>query len=106
MHEDVLVVGDLVTMDPARPRAQALAARDGRILAVGTLDEARAALGPAPREVHYGCGTVVPGLIDTHNHMQWTAIQMRLVDLAPARSIADVQEAIRAYARALPFRPA
>ncbi|MDP3251831.1 MAG: amidohydrolase family protein, partial [Hydrogenophaga sp.] len=101
-QEQVLVTGDIVTMDPARPRAQALAVSGGRIVAVGTADEARAALGPAPGEVHYSEGTVVPGLIDTHNHMQWTAIQTRLVDLAQARSIADVQEAIRVYAQRNP----
>lgn len=104
-QEQVLVTGDIVTMDPARPRAQAFAVHAGRIVAVGTRDEARAALGPAPREVHHGEGTVVPGLIDTHNHMQWTAIQTRLVDLAPARSIADVQEAVRAYAQRHPDKP-
>lgn len=104
-QEELLVTGDIVTMDPARPRAQALAVRGGRIVSVGTRDEARAALGPAPREVHYSEGTVVPGLIDTHNHMQWTAIQTKLVDLAPARSIADVQEAVRAYAQRNPHKP-
>ncbi|MCV0440303.1 MAG: amidohydrolase [Hydrogenophaga sp.] len=103
--EQVLVTGDIVTMDPARPRAQAFAVHGGRIVAVGTRDEALAALGPMPREVHYRDGTVVPGLIDTHNHMQWTAIQTRLVDLAPARSIADVQEAVRAYAQRHPHKP-
>ncbi len=104
-QEQVLVTGDIVTMDPARPRAQALAVQGGRIVAVGTRDEARAALGAAPRELHYREGTVVPGLIDTHNHMQWTAIQTRLVDLASARSIADVQDAIRAYAQRHPNKP-
>jgi len=104
-QDQLLVTGDIVTMDPARPRAQAFAVQGRRIVAVGTRDEARAALGPAPRELHYGEGTVVPGLIDTHNHMQWTAIQTRLVDLAPARSIADVQDAIRAYAQRHPNKP-
>ena len=104
-QEQLLVTGDIVTMDPARPRAQAFAVHGGRIVAIGTRDEARAALGPAPRELHYDAGTVVPGLIDTHNHMQWTALQTRLVDLAPARSIADIQEAIRAYAQRHPDKP-
>lgn len=103
--EQLLVSGDIVTMDPQQPRAQAFAVHAGRIVAVGTRELARAALGPAPRELHYSEGTVVPGLIDTHNHMQWTAIQTRLVDLAPARSIADVQEAVRAYAQRHPGKP-
>ncbi|WP_374669006.1 amidohydrolase [Ramlibacter sp.] len=103
--QQVLVTGDIVTMDPARPRAQAMAVHGGRIVAVGTREEALAALGPAPHKRHYAEGTVVPGLIDTHNHMQWTAIQTRLVDLAPARSIADIQAAVRAYAERHPDKP-
>ncbi len=104
-QEELLVRGDIVTMDPARPRAEAMAVRGGRIVAVGSADEARAALGPAARELRHAEGTVVPGLIDTHNHMQWTGLQTRLVNLAPARSIADIQEAIRAYAARHPGKP-
>jgi predicted amidohydrolase YtcJ len=106
MHEDaVLVRGDIVTMDPACPRAAAFAARGGRIVAVGSVEQARAALGPGPvREFRHERGTVVPGLIDTHNHMHWTGIQTRVVNLAPARSIADVQQAIREYAQRHPER--
>ncbi|QJW83827.1 amidohydrolase family protein [Ramlibacter terrae] len=98
MGKTFIVEGDIVTMDPARPRARAMAVRDGRVVAVGSVDEAHTAVGPGVPVVRYASGTVVPGLIDTHNHMQWTGIQSRLVDLAGARSIADIQAAIRAYA--------
>lgn len=77
-----------------------------RIVAVGTVDAARAALGgTASRELRFDRGTVVPGLIDTHNHMHWTGVQARLVDLAGTRSIADIQDAIRDYAARHPQRP-
>jgi hypothetical protein len=103
--DTTLVLGDIVTMDPGCPRAQALAVAGGRIVAVGTAEQARAALGAEPtRVLRHGRGTVVPGLIDTHNHMHWTAVQARLVDLAPARSIADVQDAVRDHARRHPER--
>lgn len=106
MNDTTLVLGDIVTMDRERPRAQALAVAGGRIVGVGTVEQARAALGTTPvRELRYGQGTLVPGLIDTHNHLHWTAVQARLVDLAPARSIADVQDAVRDYARRHPERP-
>lgn len=106
MHESSIVLGDIVTMDPACPRADAMAVRDGRIVAVGSSDHVRTALGAAPaRTLKYERGTIVPGLIDTHNHMHWTGIQTCLVDLASARSIADVQDAIRDYARRRPDMP-
>jgi len=101
----LLVSGDICTMDPQRPRAAALGVRGGRIVAVGDLAEVRDALGHVDEHRHFDTGTVVPGLIDTHNHMHWTALQGRLVDLAPARSIADIQDAVRTYARARPAEP-
>lgn len=101
----IVVRGALVTMDPARPRADAMAVRDGRIVAVGSLADARAAAGAGAREIAYAQGTVVPGLIDTHNHMHWTGIASRLVDLSGARSIADLQAAVRDWAARHPQAP-
>ena len=97
-----VIIGSIVTMDPALPRAQAMATRDGRILAVGSVEHARQTAGPGAREISHAQGCIVPGLIDTHNHMHWTGIAACLVDLAPARSIADIQSAIRDFAQRHP----
>jgi hypothetical protein len=105
VNATLLVTGDIVTMDAAHPRAEALGARDGRIVAVGSEAAVRSALGPVDAHRHFARGTVVPGLIDTHNHMHWTGLQTRLVNLAPARSIADIQAAVKAYAAAHPDEP-
>lgn len=93
-----VVRGSIITMDPRRPRAEAMAIRGERIVAVGTLADARDAAGPGAREIGFGDGAILPGLIDTHNHMFWTGIQSRIVDLSRAASIADVQARIRDYA--------
>ena len=95
---DQLVRGDIVTMDPQRPRAEAMAIRGGRIVAVGSVGEARAAAGPAAREIGFDRGAVVPGLIDTHNHMFWTGMQQRLADITGCKSIAEIVAEVRAYA--------
>ncbi len=95
---DQLVRGNIVTMDPKRPRAEAMAIRAGRIVAVGSVAEARAAAGPAAREIGFDGGAIVPGLIDTHNHMFWTGMQQRLVDLTRCKSIAGILAEVRAYA--------
>ncbi|MBL9013712.1 MAG: amidohydrolase family protein, partial [Myxococcales bacterium] len=65
---DLAVVGaDIHTMDPARPRAQAVAIAGGTIVAVGTDAEIRA-LGAA-RVIDAKGATVTPGLIDAHCHL-------------------------------------
>ncbi|MBS1678482.1 MAG: amidohydrolase [Actinobacteria bacterium] len=95
------LVGDLRTMDPARPRATAMAVRDGRILAVGSRDEAVAALPPgAP--VHSVPGTVVPGLIDAHVHTLIAGLELRRLDVSDARSVAEVVERIGAHLASRP----
>jgi predicted amidohydrolase YtcJ len=64
-----VVIAPVVTMDPSCPRAEALASRDGRIVAVGTVDEVLAAV-PVEAEVERLQGSViVPGLIDAHLHL-------------------------------------
>jgi len=100
-----VVRGSIVTMDPACPRAEAMAIRDGRIVAVGDLAQAREAAGRGAKEIGFDRGAVVPGLMDTHNHMYWTAMQQRQVDLRGCTSIAEIQAEVRAYAARFPKLP-
>ena len=102
--EPLVVSGNIVTMDPERPRAQAFAVRGGRIAYVGERALAREAAGVAAREVHYEGGAVLPGLINSHNHMLWTGVQRTQADLAGCRSIAELLDALRRYAHAHPAR--
>ena len=97
-HRPVVVRGSIITMDRDCPRAQAMAVVNGRVAAVGSAQDARKAAGAGAREVVFSEGAVIPGLIDTHNHMHWTGIQLRLADLSRCTSIAEIQAAIREHA--------
>ena len=87
--------GTLLTMDPARPRATALAVLGGRIVAVGDGDELRRHL-DAERVVSLQGRTVVPGFHDAHNHMP--SFGMGLADISlsspPVGSVDDVLRAV------------
>jgi predicted amidohydrolase YtcJ len=61
--------GDIVTMDPAGPRARAAAVRWGRFTAVGDDASILALKGPATRMIDAGGRTVIPGLVDSHLHV-------------------------------------
>jgi predicted amidohydrolase YtcJ len=66
---DLLITGAVVhTLDDARPRAEALAARDGQLVAVGSENELAGLAGPGTTVVDLGGGVVLPGLMDVHNH--------------------------------------
>lgn len=69
MSGAVVYIAKVRTMDLQRPAASAFAVAGERIIAVGSLDEVRAAVPDAEREVVLD-GVVLPGLIDAHMHMQ------------------------------------
>ncbi|WP_426756860.1 amidohydrolase [Myxococcus sp. Y35] len=85
------------TLDAARPLAQALAVRDGRLLAVGAREEVEAAAGPGARRVDLGAATIVPGLVDAHAHIHGLGRSLTTVRLEKAGS---VEEAIHRLAEA------
>src|SRR3989442_1804790 len=65
----VLVNGHIVTLDPARPRATALAIVSDRIVAVAGDREIRRLRDRRTRVVDLRGATVVPGLVDAHPHL-------------------------------------
>lgn len=69
MSGTVIYVAPVLTMDPQRPRAEAIAVAGDRLLAVGSLDQVRAAV-PAGTPEETLEGVILPGLIDAHLHME------------------------------------
>ncbi len=62
--------GPIVTVDDDQPTAEALAIKDGRILAVGDLSTVTAAhLGEDTEQVDLRGRTLVPGFVDGHAHV-------------------------------------
>lgn len=97
-----VVSGRILTMNPAMPVAQAMGIAHGRIQCVGTLEEVRQAMGGGVQHLDYGQGVIVPGFIDSHNHMLWTGIQQQRVDLSGCRNIAELLRTVREYRQAHP----
>src|ERR1700753_4254632 len=66
----VLLNGHVLTMDPESKTVEALAVRDGRIVAVGDSATIRSMAGSDTRTIDLAGKTVVPGLIDQHGHFR------------------------------------
>src|SRR5262245_11139552 len=87
--------GQVLTVDRAFTRAQALAVRGDRLVAVGDDAAVLALAGPDTVRVDLGGRTVMPGLIDAHAHMDREGLRRIYPSLAGARSIGDVQAIVR-----------
>jgi len=71
--DSVFIGGEILTMDPAQPRAEALAVEAGRIAALGSEAELLARAGDA-EIVDLQGGALLPGLIEPHCHPVGTGV--------------------------------
>lgn len=103
---DLIVTnGRVLTMDEEAPRAEAVAVRDGRIVAVGD----RAAIvdmrGPGTKVVDAAGGTVIPGFIEAHMHLFNGAAELDHLNLGGVHGFDALRDAIRTYAGERPDAP-
>ena len=96
--------GDIYTMNPAQPRAQAFAidSASGIILAVGTNDEVRRAGGQHAELVDLRGKTVVPGFTDAHIHLVSAAYRAYYIDAGDSTSEDAAAELVRQRAAQTP----
>lgn len=96
---DLVILGEVITMNPDAPHAQALAAREGRVVAVGSADEARAMIDDSTEVLQLPPSAVaVPGLIEGHAHFLGVGRAAARVDLAGASSWDEVVTRVAAEA--------
>lgn len=106
MTPDLIILnGRLITFDPARPAASALAIAGGRIVAVGDDAEIRALAGPATDRLDAAGGTVLPGFIDSHVHLFSGAAELDFLDLHGVEDADALTGKVRAYAETRPDDP-
>ncbi len=96
--DTIVVNGKVITVDPDDSITEALAIRDGKIVALGSTNEIEALAGDATRRIDLGGLTATPGLIDTHNHFAVGAVGALFtldVSYPEVESITDVVEVVR-----------
>jgi len=75
--------GTIITIDDARPAAEAVAVRDGRILAVASEAEVLETAGQNTRRVDLAGRTMLPGFVDSHGHGYMIGLQASTANLLP-----------------------
>jgi len=98
----VLAGGRVHTVDPALPRAEAVAVVGERIAAIGSAADLRSWIGPRTRVVDLTGRLLLPGFQDAHIHAVWGGMEMTECDLREHRGREGAMAAVRAYADANP----
>ena len=92
--------GRIYTANPKQARASALAVKDGKVLAVG--ENSKAHIGASTRRIDARGAAVIPGLIDSHAHMEGLGDLLGTFDLRHVKTVAEVAAMVGKAAAAQP----
>lgn len=101
----VFVNGAVYTVDAARRWAQAIAVKDGRIVAVGADGDAHALSGPRTEVVDLEGKLLLPGFQDAHVHPPSAGYEMLRCNLSDAYSAEEYRRIVTAFAAEHPDDP-
>ncbi len=87
----VLLEGEVLTMNPDQPKAQAVAVRGNKIIQVGTNESISKLIGKNTNVIRLEGKTVLPGFIDTHIHVTDYGRLLTWLNLENATSIQEIQ---------------
>lgn len=95
LADTILVGGKIVTLDPKRPLASALAIRGEKILAVGDDAEVRRLAGPKTQIIALAGKMVIPGIVESHSHAHGVALTELIEPFEEVSTIAQIQDWLR-----------
>lgn len=103
MERALFINGDMITLDPSYPDADAVYVENGRIRAVGETEELMLQFGrPGVPVVDWEGLLVTPGLVDNHLHLMAYGMERSLPDLSPVKSKEELLEQVRKEAARTP----
>ncbi len=100
----ILTNACVLTMDPARRRAEAVAVAGDRILAVGGREVERLA-GQGTRIVDAGGPSLLPGFVESHLHPVLGGDELAHLQLGGIETVAALTRAVRGFAAEHPDHP-
>jgi predicted amidohydrolase YtcJ len=106
MTADILITNARVlTIDSARPRAEALAITGNRITWIGSAADASAHKGKHTRVNDAGHKTVMPGIIESHLHIFAGAVELDSLHVNHINGFQQLSDSVREYAAKRPNDP-
>ena len=103
LYADSLIFGNLITLDPDAPVAEAMTVKDGRIVYVGAREIAETMRGPETKIYDYGDNTIYPGFMDAHTHGPMAGERIALqADLVGYHSMQEYVDVMADYVKKYP----
>jgi predicted amidohydrolase YtcJ len=101
--DTVLIHGRIYTVDSKNPWVQAIAIREGKIVAAGSDEAIGEYQGSSTKVIDAQQRMVLPGFVDSHVHMMAGAAQLEQIGaLSDAKTVAEFQKMIGEYAATHP----
>ena len=102
MADLVLFNGRVFTVEKSLPWAEAVAVRDGKIMAVGANAEVKKLIGKDTQTIDLQGKLVLPGFNDAHLHFASGGLYLLGIDLRPARDEKEFVSILKEYIKKLP----
>ena len=100
--DTIVLHGRIYTVDAKHPWAEALAIRDGKLLAVGSDKDISGYRGPATKVVDAKGRMVLPGITDSHVHFLDGSLSLQRINLENTNTLDEALRQLKAYADAHP----
>ena len=100
--ETVIWGGPIYTDDDARPKVEAVAVRDGRVIYAGNRAGADALKGAATQVIDLHGATLFPGFTDAHAHLRDIGERELMLNLEGSASLAEAMQRLKARVAATP----
>ena len=97
--DSIFFGGHIVTVNDAVPYVDAVAVKNGKIMAVGTVDEVLSWKGQATKVVDLKGKTLMPGFVEPHGHHETGAFLGSWIDLRHVKSKKEVADILRKEAK-------
>ncbi|THD81225.1 amidohydrolase [Aliigemmobacter aestuarii] len=106
MRADLIVTNARVlTMDAARPRAEAVAIAGGLVLAAGSRSEVEALAGPGTQVIDARGRTLLPGFVESHLHLVLGGAELDKLQLGGVHGLDRLRALFLSYAERNPDAP-
>ncbi|TPJ17553.1 amidohydrolase [Mesorhizobium sp. B2-7-3] len=100
---DLIVInGRVLTMDGDNPAAEAVAVKDGAIIAIGSRAAIEEFRGTGTKVIDAEGGSVIPGFIEAHMHLFGGAAELDNLHLAAVHGFDALRDAIQLFAATRP----